>query len=298
MLGSDMLLKSVRKGRDLVGSRQARLIVNPGIPILLLGGILICAVLAPQIAPHDPNAGSLMDQYMPPAWHVGGSPDHLFGTDYFGRDVLSRLIYGARVSILVAASAIFISALFGTFLGLISGYSGGRLDAMIMRLTDGMWSIPWLVVAIVIAAALGASLLNTVFILAFFGWPMYARQVRASSLVIKQQDYVALAKVAGASGPRMIRRHYIPNIVPLFLVLATLDIGNIILAEATLSFLGVGVPPPTASWGTMAAAGQGLIATKWWLAFLPGIAIFVTVMAANVLGDWLRDYLDPKLRQL
>jgi peptide/nickel transport system permease protein len=293
-----MHLKLIRKGGGLVGRRQARLIVNPGIPILLLGGIVICAVLAPLIAPYDPNAGSLMDQFIPPAWSAGGSPDHLFGTDYFGRDVLSRLIYGARVSMLVAAAAISISALFGTFLGLISGQSGGRLDAMIMRLTDGMWSIPWLVVAIVIAAALGASLLNTVFILAFFGWPMYARQVRAASLVIKQQDYVALAKVAGASRPRMIRRDYIPNIVPLFLVLATLDIGNIILAEATLSFLGVGVPPPTASWGTMAAAGQGYIATKWWLALLPGIAIFVTVMAANVFGDWLRDHLDPKLRQL
>lgn len=293
-----MLLKSVRKGRSLVGSRWARLIPNPGIPIVLLGGILICAIFAPQIAPYDPNTGNLMDQFLPPAWHAGGSPDHLFGTDYFGRDVLSRLIFGARVSILVATSAILISALFGTFLGLISGHSGGTLDAVIMRLTDGMWSIPWLVVAIVMAVALGASLLNTVLILAFFGWPMYSRQVRALSLVIKQQDYVALAKVTGASKPRMIRRHFIPNIVPLFLVLVTLDIGNIILAEATLSFLGVGVPPPTASWGSMAAEGQGYIATKWWLALLPGIAIFITVMAANVFGDWLRDYLDPKLRQL
>lgn len=293
-----MILKSVRKGRSIVGSRRAGHILNPGIPIFLLGAILISAVFASKIAPHDPNAGNLLDQFLPPAWQAGGSPDHLLGTDYFGRDVLSRLIYGARVSILVAAAAIFISALFGTFLGLISGYSGGWLDAVLMRLTDGMWSIPWLVVAIVMAVALGASLLNTVIILAFFGWPMYSRQVRALSLVIKQQDYVSLAKVAGASRSRMLRRHFLPNIVPLFLVLATLDIGNIILAEATLSFLGVGVPPPTASWGSMAAEGQGYIATKWWLALLPGIAIFITVMAANVFGDWLRDYLDPKLRQL
>jgi peptide/nickel transport system permease protein len=167
-----------------------------------------------------------------------------------------------------------------------------------MRIADGMWSMPWLVVAIVIAAALGASLRNTIFILAFFGWPIYARQMRASSLVIKEQDYIALARVAGASTSRMIFKHFLPNIIPTFLVLATLDIGNIIMAEAMLSFLGVGVPPPTASWGSMAADGQGYIATAWWLALFPGLAIFITVMAANIWGDWLRDWLDPQLRQL
>ena len=260
--------------------------------------MVACAIFAPQIAPHDPNTGSLSDQFTAPVWEAGGSTNHLLGTDYFGRDVFSRIIYGARVSILVATCAILLSALFGTLLGLISGYFGGFLDSFIMRLTDGMWSIPWLVVAIVIAVALGASLTNTVFILAFFGWPMYARQVRALSLVIKEQDYIALAKVAGAPAARVIVRHFIPNIVPTFLVLATLDIGNVILAEATLSFLGVGVPPPTASWGSMAAEGQGYLATQWWLALFPGIAILLTVMAANVFGDWLRDYLDPKLRQL
>lgn len=284
--------------QKLTEVRTWRLILNPGVAIMILAVVVACAMFAPQIAPHNPNSGSLMDQFIDPVWSPDGDTDNLLGTDYFGRDVLSRLIYGARVSILVATCAILLSALFGTLLGLIAGYFGRFLDAFIMRLTDGMWSIPWLVVAIVIAVALGASLANTVFILAFFGWPMYARQVRALSLVIKEQDYISLAKVAGAPAPRVIVRHFIPNIVPTFLVLATLDIGNIILAEATLSFLGVGVPPPTASWGAMAAEGQGYLATRWWLALFPGIAILLTVMAANVFGDWLRDYLDPKLRQL
>jgi peptide/nickel transport system permease protein len=293
-----MVTRVGQLGHRLVDRHQSRLILNPGIPLFILALVVACAIFAPQIAPHHPNAGNLMDQFKVPVWQPGGSSDYLLGTDYYGRDVFSRLVYGARVSILVAAGAILISALFGTLLGLIAGYFGGFLDSFIMRLTDGMWSIPWLVVAIVIAVALGASLRNTVFILAFFGWPMYARQVRALALVIREQDYVALAKVAGASAPRTLRRHFIPNIVPTFLVLATLDIGNIILAEATLSFLGVGVPPPTASWGSMAADGQGYLSTQWWLALAPGLAILMTVMAANVFGDWLRDYLDPKLRQL
>ncbi|MFH0727291.1 MAG: ABC transporter permease [Pseudomonadota bacterium] len=296
--GFKMLLKSANLFQKLLEKRTRRFVLNPGISMLILSMVVLCAIFAPQIAPHDPNMSKLEQQFIVPAWMPGGSSDHLLGTDYFGRDVLSRLIYGTRVSILVAASAILISACFGTLLGLISGYYGGFADTIIMRITDSMWSIPWLVVAIVIAVSLGASLQNTIFVLAFFGWPMYARQIRAISLVIKERDYVALARVAGASTFRMLSKHFVPNIIPTFLVLATLDVGNIILAEATLSFLGVGVPPPTASWGSMCSEGQGYIATLWWLPLFPGIAIFITVMAANILGDWVRDYLDPKLRQL
>jgi peptide/nickel transport system permease protein len=295
LLGADRFLQIFQM---LLEKRTRRFILNPGLSIVIMSIVVFCAVFAPQIAPHDPNKGNLEQQFLVPAWMPGGSSEHLLGTDYFGRDVFSRLLYGARVSITVAASAILISACFGTLLGLISGYSGGVTDTIIMRITDSMWSMPWLVIAIVLAAAFGASLINTIFVLGFFGWPMYARQIRALSLVIKEQDYIALARVAGASAPRMLIKHFVPNIIPTFLVLATLDIGNVILAEATLSFLGLGVPPPTASWGSMSAEGQGYIATLWWLPLFPGLAIFITVMVANILGDWFRDYLDPKLRQL
>jgi peptide/nickel transport system permease protein len=293
-----MFLKSGNIFQRLFEKRTRRSIINPGISILILIIVVLCALFAPEIAPHAPNKGNLEQQFIVPAWMSGGSGDHLLGTDYFGRDVFSRLIYGARVSILVSASAILISGCFGTLIGLASGYYGGFIDTILMRITDSMWSIPWLVIAIVVAVSLGASMRNTIFVLAFFGWPIYARQIRALSLVIKEHDYVALAKVAGASTLRILTKHFVPNIIPTFLVLATLDVGNIILAEATLSFLGVGVPPPTPSWGSMCSAGQGYIATLWWLPLFPGIAIFITVMAANILGDWVRDYLDPKLRQL
>jgi peptide/nickel transport system permease protein len=183
-------------------------------------------------------------------------------------------------------------------LGLLSGYIGGAVDAIIMRIVDAMLSIPFIVIAIAVAAAIGASIQGTVVIIVVFQWPIYAKQVRAETLSIKEQDFVALAKVAGASNLRIIFKHVLSNVMPMILVLATLHIGELILWESTLSFLGVGVPQPTPTWGTMVSEGKDFITTRWWLSAIPGIAIVLTVVSANMVGDWVRDRLDPRLRQL
>lgn len=275
-----------------------KLILVPGIPLLVLGLIVICAIFAPLIAPYDLNTGNLYNQFIPPKWMPGGSSQYLLGTDYFGRDILSRIIYAARITAIVVFVAIFGSALLGTVLGLIASYVGGIVDALIMRITDALISFPLLVIAIVLAAAIGAGVINVIMILIIFGWPIYARQIRAEGLVIRETDYVALAKVAGVSPFRMLYRHFFRNVIPTLLVLATFEIGDVIMWEATMSFLGVGVPPPTPSWGSMVSDGQAYIVSRWWLSAFPGIAILLTVLAANIFGDWIRDRLDPKLRQL
>jgi peptide/nickel transport system permease protein len=275
-----------------------KLAIMPGIPLLILGLIVFCAIFAPLIAPHNPYTGNLYNQFIPPRWMPGGNSQYLLGTDYFGRDVLSRIIYAARITVIVVFIAIFGSALLGTVLGLIASYVGGIVDTLIMRITDALISFPLLVIAIVLAAAIGAGVINVIMILIIFGWPIYARQIRAEGLVIRETDYVALAKVAGVSPFRMLYRHFFRNVIPTLLVLATFEIGDVIMWEATMSFLGVGVPPPTPSWGSMVSDGQAYIVSRWWLSAFPGVAILLTVLSANIFGDWIRDRLDPKLRQL
>jgi peptide/nickel transport system permease protein len=275
-----------------------KLVLNPGISIFILGVIVVCAIFAPWIAPYGPYEGDLYKQFIPPAWEKGSSSQNLMGTDYFGRDVLSRVIYGARITVIVAFLAILLSGLIGTVLGLIAAYRGGIIDAIIMRTTDSLISIPFLVIAIVLTAAFGANLLNVVLVLTVFQWPVYARQMRAEGLVIRESDYVALAKIAGVSHFTMLYRHFFLNVVPTLLVLATFHIGEVIMWEATLSFLGLGVPSPMPSWGLMVNEGKDYLVLRWWLSAVPGVAILLTVLAANIFGDWLRDYLDPRLRQL
>jgi peptide/nickel transport system permease protein len=275
-----------------------KLAIMPGIPLLILGLIVFCAIFAPLIAPHNPYTGNLHNQFIPPYWMPGGNSQYLLGTDYFGRDILSRIIYSARITTIVVFVAILGSALLGTVIGLIASYVGGVVDAVIMRITDALISIPLLVVAIVLAAAIGAGIINVIAILISFEWPIYTRQIRSEGLIIRETDYVALAKVAGVSAPRMLYRHFFSNVIPTLLVLATFEIGDVIMWEATLSFLGVGVPPPTPSWGSMVSDGQAYIVSRWWLSAFPGIAILLTVLSANTFGDWIRDRLDPKLRQL
>lgn len=275
-----------------------KLAIMPGIPLLVLGIIVICAIFAPLIAPHNPYTGSLYNQFIPPRWMPGGNSQYLLGTDYFGRDTLSRIIYAARITVIVAFLAIVCSALLGTIIGIMASYVGGMVDAVIMRITDALISIPFLVVAIVLAAAIGAGVINIIVILTIFQWPIYARQIRAEGLIIRETDYVAMAKVAGVSPFRMVYRHFFFNVTPTLLVLASFHIGDVIMWEATLSFLGVGVPPPIPSWGSMVSDGQAYIVTRWWLSAFPGVAILLTVLAANMFGDWIRDRLDPKLRQL
>jgi peptide/nickel transport system permease protein len=279
-------------------NRVGRLLLNPGIPLLLLTLLVISAIFAPWLAPHNALKSDMVNQFIPPSWMTGGSSHYLLGTDYFGRDLLSRIIYGARVTAIVAFMAIIFSALLGTVIGLISGYIGGWFDALLMRITDANLSVPYLVIAIVFAAAIGTGMVNVIIILTVFQWPVYARQIRAEALAIRETDYVALARIAGVSHIRMLYKHFFSNVIPTLLVLATFHIGDVIMWEATLSFLGLGVPPPMPSWGSMVADGQAYIVTRWWISAFPGIAILLTVLAANIFGDWIRDRLDPKLRQL
>jgi peptide/nickel transport system permease protein len=271
----------------------------PMVPITILVVIALVAIFADVIAPHDPQVGLLGERFRPPAWQQGGSTAHLLGTDHVGRDVLSRLIFGARVSMVVGFTAVIFAGVVGTLLGILAGYLGGWVDQVIMRVVDAWLAFPALTFAIFLAAIVGPSEMNIVIILGLVYWTRYARVVRGEVLSLKERDYVRLAIVAGCSKRTIMRRHILPNVVNSAIVLATLMLGVVIVTEAALSFLGVGVPPPKPAWGLMLADGKkGLMAGYWWLTVLPGICIMLMVLAANLLGDWLRVKLDPQLRQL
>jgi peptide/nickel transport system permease protein len=271
----------------------------PLVPLAILTFfLLIPAVLAPQVAPYDPLKGSLAKRLTPPAWQQGGTIDHPLGTDKVGRDILSRIIYGARVSLMVSLVAIFVGGALGTSLGLISGYFGGWVDAVLMRLVDISLSLPTILLALVLVAAVGPSFGTVIIVLVILLWARYARLVRGETLSIKERDFIARARVAGASHTRIMTRYIFPNVVNSLVVLATLQVGYVILLESALSFLGAGLPRPTPAWGLMIADGRELIVTAWWVSMFPGLAIMLTVLSLNLLGDWLRDHLDPKLRNV
>jgi peptide/nickel transport system permease protein len=255
------------------------------------------AALAPLLAPHDPTEGDLLKKSIPPMWMEKGQAEHPLGTDRFGRDVLSRIIWGSRISLAVSLVAIGVAGTLGTLLGLIAGYRGGLTDALLMRLTDIGLSLPTILIAVVMVAVSEPSFRNVILVIALLLWPRFARQIRGETLAVKEQDFVALAVVAGRSSAWIIRRHIFPNVVPTLLVISTLQVGYVILLEGTLSFLGVGVPPPNPAWGLMIADGRGFLATAWWMSLFPGLAMLLTVLAVNLMGDWLRDNLDPRLRQ-
>jgi peptide/nickel transport system permease protein len=269
--------------------------VLPGAILLFL--LVIPAIFAPQVAPHDPLKGTLSKRLKPPVWVQGGSLEYPLGTDKMGRDILSRIIYGSRISLTVSLVAIFVGGSIGTTLGLVSGYFGGKLDALIMRLVDISLSLPTILLALVLVSAIGPSFGTVIAVIAVLLWARYARLVRGETLSIKEQDFIARARVAGASHLRIIARYIFPNVINSLVVLATLQVGYVILLESTLSFLGAGIPRPTPAWGVMVADGRELIVTAWWVSMFPGLAIMLTVLALNLLGDWLRDHLDPKLKQ-
>jgi peptide/nickel transport system permease protein len=265
---------------------------------VILAALVFTAIFAAYLAPQSPTAGDISAKLIPPVWMERGNWEHPLGTDRFGRDVLSRVIYGSRISLVVSLIAIGVAGTFGTALGLISGYRGGLTDVLLMRLTDIALSLPIILIAVVMVAVTEPSFRNVVIVIALLLWPRFARQIRGETLAVKEQDFVALAVVAGRSSAWIISRHIFPNVVPTLLVVATLQVGYVILLEGTLSFLGVGVPPPSPAWGLMIADGRGFLATAWWISLFPGLAMLLTVLAVNLMGDWLRDHLDPKLRQL
>ena len=292
------------------GSRSAALTVawrfaafrSEGFPVIacsILGGLLFVAVFANVLAPHDPEVGALGERFRPPVWQQGGSEKFLLGSDHLGRDVLSRLIFGARVSVVVGFTAVIVAGVLGTGLGILSGYLGGWVDQVIMRLTDSWLALPALTFAIFLAAVVGPSEMNIVIILGLVYWTRYARVIRGEVLSLKERDFVRLAIVAGCSKRTIMKRHILPNVLNSAIVLGTLMLGVVVVTEAALSFLGVGVPPPKPAWGLMLADGKkGLMAGYWWLTVLPGCCILLMVLSANLLGDWLRVKLDPQLRQL
>ena len=272
----------------------------PIIPLGVAGFILVVAIFAPIFAPYNPIQGELDDRNVAPMWsdEADGTQDYLMGTDHTGRDILSRLIYGGRISLLVAGIVLVAGAGIGTILGVISGYFGGLVDEFLMSVVDFVFALPFIVVALVASVVWGPSLELVIILLVLFTWAGFARQVRAETLQLKTTDYVALAKISGASTTRIIVKHIFPGVINTVMVLSSLQVGNLVLAESVLSFLGVGIPPPTPSWGSMVADGRNYLSTAWWISFFPGMAILLIVFSMNFFGDWLRDRLDPRLRQL
>lgn len=271
--------------------------ISLGTSIVILMLFIIGAVFANYIAPYNPLKINLSNSLLPP-FFFGGIKEHLLGTDLLGRDVLSRIIYGARVSGIVAVTSVFLSGFIGTVLGIIAGYNGGMVDSIISRAIDMMMGVPTLLVGMIIAISLGGSLQVVIFIIVMVYWARYARLTRGETLKIRERGYVLLARTAGCSDWIIMVRHILPNIINSIIVLATFNIGTAITLEASLSFLGAGVPPPMPSWGSMTADGRSYLLEAWWISFMPGVAITMVVLSANLFGDWLRDWLDPKLQNL
>jgi peptide/nickel transport system permease protein len=272
-----------------------RAIQRGTIPLAVVAVYVIVALAAPLIAPHAPNQTNLAARLLPPFAHSGGS-QYLLGTDDLGRDVLSRVLYGARVSLAVAFFAVIVSGAGGVALGLIAGWRRGWLGIVIMRIADIALSVPFFLIAILVVAVLGPSLVNVVIVLAMVRWPRYTRITYATVLETRERGFVRGVVALGAPGRWIVLRHILPEVAPLAVVIATLELGLMVIFEASLSFIGLGVQPPTASWGTMLSEGQQYVATAWWLATFPGLALFGLVLAVNLLGDAVRDRLDPTRR--
>jgi peptide/nickel transport system permease protein len=292
-----ILAEHERQRRRLRLSR-ASLRRNAGVvvPGVLLSIFFVAGVFAPLLAPQDPELIVLPERLIPPAWQDGGSWDHPFGTDNLGRDILSRLIYGARISLIVVAITIPISASVGTLAGVFAGMRPGLLDRVLMRVVDVQLAMPAILFAILLAAVFGPSLRNVILIITIWTWSGYARLVRGETLSLRERDFVTAARAIGARDSWIVLRHIVPNVLNAVVILATLEVAQVILIEASLSFLGVGVGLGTPSWGAMVSEGRNFMTIAWWLVGIPGIAILLVSLSGNLAGDWLRDILDPRLR--
>ncbi len=283
--------------RDIAGSVRDVMRL-PLLPLAVIALFVIVSLFGDWLTPMPPNEQSLRLRFLPPAWLEGGNSRFFLGTDNLGRDVLSRIIVGARASFIVAIAALAFGSVLGSLIGLASGYFGGRLDTIVMRTADGMMAFPLVLAALLLVAVIGPGVHTVVIAASLILWARFARLIRSEVLSVRERDFVKLARIAGASASRIMLVHILPNVLNSVVVLLTLQLGFVIIVEATLSFLGAGVPPPTPTWGQMVAGGRTYIETAWWISLFPGLAIAGVVLSFNLLGDWLRDYLDPKLRQL
>lgn len=275
--------------------RLRRYPLLPGIVVFVF---IFLAIFGDLLAPYPANKMNLRERFIPPLWQEGGTFAHPLGTDMLGRDIVSRIMTGARVSFIVAILALALGGLAGTTLGIVSGYYGGKIDAVLMRTADATLAFPIILLAMLLSIILGPSLQNVVISLGLVLWARYARVIRGEVLSFKERDFVALAKVAGCSSFRIMLRHIFPNIRSTLVVLLTLQVGWVVIVEASLSFLGAGIPGPSPVWGSMIAKGREYVTVAWWIPFFPGLAVAVVCLSFNMLGDWLRERLDPKLRQV
>jgi peptide/nickel transport system permease protein len=299
-----MEIESIWKKTKRVWNFSRRL---PVIPIIILLVIVVCALFADlawlgfpdiRLAPYGPNDMSLGDRLTPPFFMSGGSTEHILGTDNIGRDILSRMIYGARISLSISLLVIAISSIIGLILGMVAGYTRGKTDSFIMRVTDAAMAFPALLIALLLAVSLGPSFFTVVVALSALSWAPYARMMRGEVIKLRDEDFVAQARIIGDSPLRILMKHIFPNIVNILIVLMTVSVGLVILIEASLSFLGAGVPITTPTWGAMASDGRNKIVEGWWISLFPSLAIGLVVLSCNFLGDWIRDKMDPRLRQL
>jgi peptide/nickel transport system permease protein len=270
----------------------------PYIPLGIIAVFVLASILAPFVNLPDPQEQSLRLKFRPPVWEERGTWANPLGTDRLGRDMLSRMVWGSRVSLAAGVLTVLLASAFGAAVGLVAGYYGGRVDGFLMRMTDATLSFPVILLALILAVTVGPSFTNVVVAIAVILWARYARVMRGQVLTLMELDFIAQARIAGAGAWRIITRHLLPNTFNTLVVLVTLQIGYVIIVEASLSFLGAGIPPPTPAWGSMIAEGRDFVTSAWWVSFFPGAAILLVVLAFNLLGDWLRDTLDPKLRQL
>jgi peptide/nickel transport system permease protein len=267
---------------------------TPVVSLGIIGVFVLVGIFAPLLSPADPYEQTLRLRFRPPVWEDRGSWTHPLGTDRLGRDVLTRIMWGSRISLAAGVLTVLLASAVGAAIGLVAGYYGGRIDAGLMRVTDATLSFPVILLALILAVTVGPSFTNVVIAIAVILWARYARVIRSQVLTLMELDFIAQARLAGAGGWRIITRHLLPNTLNTLVVLVTLQVGYVIIVEASLSFLGAGIPPPTPAWGSMIAEGRDVVTSAWWVSMFPGLAILLVVLAFNLLGDWL----DPKLRQL